>query len=92
MDRCRCDDYKAAIEKLKFFTVGTHRPDIIEKHQRGDYFTRWVRNGIDYEDLKFLKPKAYKRLKPHELPENMMSKRSYQIEKMWCPFMTPVRK
>lgn len=34
MDRCRCSDYEAAVKNLKFFTVGTARPEVIENHDR----------------------------------------------------------
>lgn len=34
MDRCRCETYSDAIKKLRFYTVGTHRPDIIENYDR----------------------------------------------------------
>lgn len=32
MDRCRCLEYAEAVKKLKFYTVGTHRPDIIDNY------------------------------------------------------------
>lgn len=32
MDRCRCEEYKAAVNKLRFYTVGTLRPDIIDNY------------------------------------------------------------
>lgn len=34
MDRCRCEDYAAAIKNLKFYTIGTLRPDIIDNYDR----------------------------------------------------------
>lgn len=32
MDRCRCEEYEAAVKKIKFYTVGTYRPDLIENY------------------------------------------------------------
>uniref|UniRef100_A0A2A4J735 Uncharacterized protein n=1 Tax=Heliothis virescens TaxID=7102 RepID=A0A2A4J735_HELVI len=92
MDRCRCEDYKAAVKKLKFFTLGTYRPDIIENHDRGDYDVIWVRHPSDYEDLKFEVPRAFRRVKPEDLPEAKIPKQCLQIEKMWCPFLHTPKK
>ncbi|PZC72982.1 hypothetical protein B5X24_HaOG210220 [Helicoverpa armigera] len=93
MDRCRCADYKAAVKNLKFFTVGTHRPDIIENYDRGEYGVKWMRHASDYDDLNFEIPRAYKRVRPEDLPEAKIPKRCLQIEKMWCPFLvTPKTK
>ncbi|CAH0714975.1 unnamed protein product, partial [Brenthis ino] len=70
MDRCRCEEYAAAVRKLRLYTVGTFRPDIIDKYDRSGFITTWVRHGVDYEDLKFLKPRATKIIQPSKLPEN----------------------
>lgn len=32
MDRCRCEEYADAVKKLRFYTVGTFRPDIIDNY------------------------------------------------------------
>ncbi|KAJ8708738.1 hypothetical protein PYW08_010120 [Mythimna loreyi] len=91
MDRCRCADYEAAVKKIKFYTVGTYRPDIIENYDRGPYYTTWVRNSVDLTDLRFKRPKGHKRFKPEDLPINRLPIRSQKIENMWCRYMTPVQ-
>ncbi|CAH2098291.1 unnamed protein product [Euphydryas editha] len=92
MDRCRCEDYKAAVDKLRFYTVGTLRPDIIDNYDRSGFVTTWVRHGVDYEDLKFSKPRATKVYQYDELPENKLTPQTRKIEQMWCKYMTPVKK
>ncbi|KAJ0171810.1 hypothetical protein K1T71_012573 [Dendrolimus kikuchii] len=91
MDRCRCEDYSEAVKKLKFYTIGTKRPDIIDNYDRSGYVLTWLKHGVDYDDMKFSKPKAYKIYSPEELPDQMLSKETKKIQKMWCPFMTPVK-
>ncbi|CAB3220912.1 unnamed protein product [Arctia plantaginis] len=91
MDRCRCEDYSAAVKKIKFFTVGTLRPDILDNFDRSQYVTAWVKNGISLVDLRFLKPRAWKKVPPSEVPEDQSSERRRQIEEMWCPYMTPFK-
>ncbi|CAH2234635.1 jg15230 [Pararge aegeria aegeria] len=92
MDRCRCADYKAAVEKLRFYTVGTLRPDIIDNYDRSQFVTAWVKHGVDYEDMKFSKPKAARRITPAEWKEMQLKPELRKIEQMWCPYMTPILK
>ncbi|CAF4769046.1 unnamed protein product [Pieris macdunnoughi] len=92
MDRCRCEEYEDAVKKLRFYTVGTLRPDIIDNYDRSGFITTWVRHGVDYEDMKFSKPKAYRVLDPSELPENKMAPAVRKVEQMWCPYLITRRK
>ncbi|KAI8423653.1 hypothetical protein MSG28_012707 [Choristoneura fumiferana] len=87
MDRCRCEEYAAAVEKLRFYTVGTLRPDIIDNSDRTGFIVAWVKHGVDYEDMKFAKPKA--RLVKGADPTPPAQRK---VEKMWCPYMTPIKK
>ncbi|KAG6460529.1 hypothetical protein O3G_MSEX012039 [Manduca sexta] len=91
MDRCRCEEYRAAVKKLRFYTVGTLRPDIIDNYDRTGYQVAWIKNGVNYTDLRFSKPRASKILSPEELPENRMSKEARVVNQMWCPYMTPIK-
>ncbi|OWR52496.1 hypothetical protein KGM_202376 [Danaus plexippus plexippus] len=88
MDRCRCDEYRAAIESLRFYTVGTHRPDIIDNYDRSAFTTVWMPHGVDYVDFKFSKPRAYKIIPG---TGNTQTNRQINIQQMWCPYMTPVK-
>lgn len=54
------------------------------------YNITWVRNSDRLIDLRFTKPKAYRQYKPEDLPENKLPPRIRAIEKMWCPYMSPV--
>ncbi|XP_075986230.1 uncharacterized protein LOC142983216 [Anticarsia gemmatalis] len=89
MDRCRCEEYAAAVKKLRFYTVGTLRPDIIDNYDRSNFVTGWIKNGISHDDKRFLKPKAWQRGLIREEPES--AKRRKKIEEMWCRFMTPYK-
>ncbi|CAK1547793.1 unnamed protein product [Leptosia nina] len=92
MDRCRCEEYEEAVKKLRFYTVGTLRPDIIDNYDRTGFITTWIQHGVDYVDMKFSKPKAYKVLDPSELPLNKMPPAVRKVEQMWCPYLITKRK
>ncbi|CAK1589677.1 unnamed protein product [Parnassius mnemosyne] len=89
MDRCRCEDYAAAVSKLKFYTVGTLRPDIIDNYDGSGYKVSWIRHGVDSEDLKFEKPKVLA-IRELQMTENQLSDESRKIEQMWCPYMNSI--
>ncbi|KAH9643104.1 hypothetical protein HF086_010556 [Spodoptera exigua] len=92
MDRCRCEDYAAAVKNLRFFTPGTLRPDIIDNYEKGDYDVVWIRKSVDYGDASVMKPLAYKKRADGLTQEQILVNRSKKLEHMWCPYMMTKRK
>ncbi|KPJ09930.1 hypothetical protein RR48_02908 [Papilio machaon] len=90
MDRCRCEEYTSAVDNLKYYTLGTLRPDIIENHDRSGFGVKWVKQGVSRDDLKFLKPKAFKIRK--QVAEDPKTIERRKIEQMWCPYLKIIRR
>lgn len=89
MDRCRCEEYSAAVDKLKIYTVGTFRPNIIDNYNRSGFKTKWRPKGVDTTDLRFDRPVAMKVYSIEEMPDADLSEESLKLKYMWCPYMTP---
>lgn len=51
MDRCRCADYEAAVKKIRFFTVGTHRPEYIENYDREYWLNIRLEDAAAADDI-----------------------------------------
>ncbi|KAF9803862.1 hypothetical protein SFRURICE_013139 [Spodoptera frugiperda] len=92
MDRCRCPEYAAAVKKLRFYTPGTFRPDIIDNYDRGDYDVVWIRKPVTYGDATMYKPQAYKKRADGLTQEEILKIRNKKLEHMWCPYMLSKKK
>ncbi|KAJ2938741.1 hypothetical protein O0L34_g3354 [Tuta absoluta] len=83
MDRCRCSEYKAAIDKFKFYIPGTYLPSYMHKYDTSGYAVCWVRHKMQVPFDTFQVARAWY----SDPGPDQLSADSRRLEHMWCKEM-----